>query len=45
VKEVSRQVVAQEASLLGGWLGYGLPSWEKFETHLNRVSPFWGLCT
>ena len=26
--------------LLGGWLGVGLPSWGKVETHLNWVNLF-----
>ena len=42
MKEVSRRVVAQEMTLLVGWLGNGLPSWGKVRTHLDRVDPFWG---
>ena len=34
--------MARETVLLGGWLGIGLPSWGKVETHLDRVNPFWG---
>jgi hypothetical protein len=34
--------MAREASLLGGWLGDGLPSWGKVKTHLIWVNPFWG---
>ena len=41
-KEASRQVLAQEAALLGKWLGGGLPSWGKVRTHLDRINPFWG---
>jgi hypothetical protein len=40
VKEVGRHVLAQEARLLGGWLGDALTSWGKDKTHLDRVSPF-----
>ena len=39
-KEVGRRAMAREASLLGGWLGSGLPSWGKVKTHLNWVNPF-----
>jgi hypothetical protein len=43
MKEVAGRVLAQETVLLGGWLGDGLPSWGKVETHLNQVNPFWGV--
>ena len=33
--------MAQETTLLGGWLSVGLPSWGKVRTHLDRVNPFW----
>ena len=33
------QVLAQEAPLLGGWLGSGLPSWQKVGIHLDQVNP------
>jgi hypothetical protein len=42
-KEVGGRVMAQAGELLGGWLGSGLPSWGKVKTHLDWVSPFWGL--
>ena len=40
--EVGRRAMARETVLLGGWFDIGLPSWGKVETHLDRVSPFWG---
>jgi len=38
--DTAGSLLAQEVSLLGGWLGDGLPSWGKVKTHLDRVSPF-----
>jgi hypothetical protein len=40
MKEVDRWALAWETTLLGGWLGDGLPSWGKVRTHLDRVNPF-----
>jgi len=39
--DIGKRVMAREMTLLGGWLGVGLPSWGKVKTHLDRVNPFW----